>query len=226
MKRILIIEDDPAILKGLAIGLREEHYDALQASNGDDGYQMAKKENLDLIILDLMLPGKNGREICQDLRKDGIGTPILILSVKKGEIDKVTLLEIGADDYMTKPFSMRELLARIRALLRRKGEITMDIEEYSFGAVHVDFKKMEATKVGRTLKLTAREFKLLKFLIQHEREAVSRDMLLDEVWGYESYPDTRTVDNFILSLRKKIETDPAYPKHLLTIPTVGYKFVK
>jgi len=178
------------------------------------------------IILDIMLPRKNGQDICRDLRREGNSTPILMLTSKKQETDKVLGLELGADDYVTKPFGIRELLARIKALLRRKGEITKVIDEYSFGGVQIDFKKLEASKNGQPLKLTAKEFKVLKFLIQHEREAVSRDMLLDEVWGYESYPDTRTVDNFVLSLRKKIENDPSDPQHLLTIPTVGYKFVK
>jgi DNA-binding response OmpR family regulator len=226
MKRILIVEDDPAILKGLATTLKGEHFEVLTATDGEEGYQMAQRENIDLIILDVMLPRKNGQDICRDLRKEGNQTPILMLTSKKKETDEVLGLELGADDYVTKPFSIHKLLARINALLRRKGVIAKDIEAYSFGNVQVDFKKMEASKNGKPLKLTAREFKVLKFLIQHEREAVTRDMLLDEVWGYESYPDTRTVDNFILSLRKKIEDDPSNPTHLLTIPTVGYKFVK
>jgi len=226
MKRILIVEDDPAILKGLATTLKAEHFEVLTAADGEQGYQAAKRENVDLIILDIMLPRKNGQDICRDLRREGNSTPILMLTSKKQETDKVLGLELGADDYVTKPFGIRELLARIKALLRRKGEITKVIDEYSFGGVQIDFKKLEASKNGQPLKLTAKEFKVLKFLIQHEREAVSRDMLLDEVWGYESYPDTRTVDNFVLSLRKKIENDPSDPQHLLTIPTVGYKFVK
>ncbi len=226
MKRILIVEDDPAILKGLATTLKAEHFEVLTAADGEEGYQAAKRENVDLIILDIMLPRKNGQDICRDLRREGNSTPILMLTSKKQETDKVLGLELGADDYVTKPFGIRELLARIKALLRRKGEITKVIDEYSFGGVQIDFKKLEAAKNGQPLKLTAKEYKVLKFLIQHEREAVSRDMLLDEVWGYESYPDTRTVDNFVLSLRKKIENDPSDPKHLLTIPTVGYKFVK
>jgi two-component system alkaline phosphatase synthesis response regulator PhoP len=226
MKRILIVEDDPAIRKGLSAALKDEPYEVLMAADGEEGYRAAKRENLDLIILDIMLPGKSGQDICRDLRREGSFIPILMLTSKKQETDKVLGLELGADDYVTKPFGIRELLARIKALLRRKGEITREIEEYSFGTVHADFKKLEASKNGKPLKLTAREFKVLKFLIQHEREAVTRDRLLDEVWGYEAYPDTRTVDNFILSLRKKIEDDPSNPTHLLTIPTVGYKFVK
>ena len=187
---------------------------------------MAKHENIDLIILDLMLPEKNGQEICRDLRKEGINTPILMLTSKKQEMDKVLGLEMGADDYMTKPFSIRELIARIHALLRRKWKIMKEIEDYSFGDVEIDFKKQEATKRKKPLKLSSREFEILKYFAQHEGEVVTREMLLNDVWGYENFPTTRTIDNFILSLRKKIEDNHSAPKHLLTIHTSGYKFVK
>jgi DNA-binding response OmpR family regulator len=226
MKRILIVEDDAAILKGLESALGEEHYQILTASDGEKGYQAARRENVDLIILDLMLPKKNGEEVCRDLRRDGIATPILMLTSKTGEMDKVLGLELGADDYVTKPFSIRELQARIKALLRRGGDISKEIDEYSFGNIYVDFRKMEATKNRKPISLTAKEFEILKFFIQHESEVVSRDMLLDKVWGYEQFPTTRTVDNYILSLRKKIESDPSEPRHLLTVHTAGYKFVK
>ena len=226
MKRILIIEDDPAILKGLEASLREEHYAVLTAMDGEKGYQMAKHENIDLIILDVMLPSKNGQDVCRDLRSDGVNTPILMLTSKKQEMDKVLGLELGADDYVTKPFSIRELHARIKALLRRKSELKKDIEECSFGEVYVDFKKQEATKKNKPLKLSAKEFEILKYFARREGEVVTRDMLLDDVWGYETFPTTRTVDNYILILRKKIESNPAKPKHLLTVPTAGYKFVK
>lgn len=226
MKRILIIEDDPAILKGLIASLEEEHYEVLTATDGQRGYELGKRENIDLIVLDIMLPNKNGQEVCSDLRKDGINTAILMLTSKKQEMDKVLGLELGADDYVTKPFSVRELLARIKALLRRKAELKKEIDEYTFGNVHADFKKQEATKKGKPLKLSTKEFEILQYLIQHESEVVTREMLLDDVWGYESYPTTRTVDNYVLSLRKKIEDNPSKPKHLLTIHTAGYKFVK
>ncbi len=226
MKRILIIEDDPAILKGLEASLREEHYEILTATDGEQGFKMGKRENIDLIILDIILPKKNGQEICRDLRKDGVNTPILMLTSKKGEMDKVLGLELGADDYVTKPFSIRELHARIKALLRRKAELKKDIDEYGFGDVHVDFKKQEATKKSKSLKLSAKEFEILKYLVQHEGEVVTREMLLNDVWGYEVTPTTRSVDNYVLSLRKMIETDPSKPKHLLTVHTAGYKFVK
>ena len=226
MKRILVIEDDPAILKGLTASLNEEQYEVVSASEGEQGYRMAKRENIDLIILDIMLPGKNGQDICRDLRKDGVNTPILMLTSKKQETDKVVGLELGADDYVTKPFSMRELLARVRALLRRSTDVRKDVEEYSFGVIHLDFKKQEALKKNKPIELSAMEFKILKYFIQREREVVTRDQLLDEVWGYENFPTTRTVDNYILTLRKKIEETPAKPKHLLTVHKSGYKFVK
>jgi len=226
MKRILIIEDDPAILTGLADSLQEEHFEVLTEDDGEIGYQEAKKENIDLIILDLMLPSKNGIDICKDLRKDGINTPILMLTVKKEEMDKVLGLEIGADDYVTKPFSIRELIARIKALLRRKVEMNKEIEEYSFGKISIDFKKQEAIKNSKPFELSTSDFKILKYFIQREGEIITRDQLLDNVWGYENFPTTRTVDNHILTLRKKIEDDPSHPAHLLTIHKAGYKFVK
>ena len=226
MKRILLIEDDPAISMSLTDSLRDQHFDVLTAADGERGYQIARRENVDLIILDLMLPGKNGEEICKELRDAGVNIPILMLTSKSGEMDKVLGLDLGADDYVTKPFSLRELHARIRALLRRKPEMKKEIEEYSFGDVYVDFKKQEASKNKRPLDLSSREFETLKYFIQHESEVVTRDMLLDEVWGYERFPTTRTVDNYVLSLRKKIESNPSRPKHLLTIHTSGYKFVK
>ncbi|MEE9288031.1 MAG: response regulator transcription factor [Bacteroidota bacterium] len=226
MKKILVVEDDPAILKGLEASLQAEHYEVLAATDGEKGYQMGKRENIDLIILDLMLPKKHGQDVCRDLRRDGVNTPILMLTSKKQELDKVLGLELGADDYVTKPFSTRELLARIKALLRRKVELKKDIDEYAFGNVHVDFRKQEAIKKNKTLKLSAKEFEILKYLVLHESEVVTRDMLLDDVWGYETFPTTRTVDNYVLSLRKKIEDNPSKPKHLLTIHTAGYKFVK
>lgn len=226
MKRILIIEDDAAILRGLETALAREHYDVLPIPDGERGYQCAKREHPDLIILDVMLPGKNGTDICRDLRAGGDNTPILMLTSKKEETDKVLGLELGADDYVTKPFSVRELLARIRALLRRAGEAARDIETYSFGNVEIDFRKQEARRDDKPIPLSVRELAVLKFLIQHEGEVVPREMLLNEVWGYETYPTTRTVDNYILSLRKKIEDEGSPPKHLLTVYTAGYKFVR
>lgn len=227
MKRILIIEDDPAILKGLCISLEEEHYQVFTASDGEDGYQLAREENFDLIILDLMLPGKNGQEICRDLRGQDVKTPIIMLTSKKEESDKVLGLELGADDYVTKPFSVRELQARIKALLRRTSLASNICQEScSFGSVHINFKRQEATKKDQPIKLSVKEFEILRFFIDHEQEVVQRDLLLNEVWGYDIFPTTRTVDTFILNLRKKIEDDPAHPRHLITIHGAGYKFIK
>ena len=226
MKKILIVEDDPAILKGLASSLKAEGYDIVSASDGEEGYKFGKTLNIDMIILDVMLPKKNGFEICRDLRKDNVNTPVLMLTSKKEEIDKVLGLEIGADDYMTKPFSVRELQARIKAILRRNSEITKSVDEINFDGISLDFKKMEAHKNHEPIKLSSLEFKILKYLIEKEGEVISRETLLDDVWGYESFPTTRTVDNYILSIRKKIEDNPSEPTHILTMHKSGYKFVK
>jgi len=226
MKRILIIEDDPAISKGLVDAMKEEHYEVVSEEDGEKGFKFAQNENIALIILDLMLPSKNGIEICTDLRKKGINTPILMLTSKKEEMDKVLGLEVGADDYVTKPFSVRELLARVKALLRRKQEIVREIEEYAFGLVQIDFKKQAAIKNNKPIDLSTTEFKILKYFIEHEGEVVTRDNLLDKVWGYDVFPTSRTVDNYILSIRKQIEENPSEPKHLVTVPKAGYKFVK
>ena len=226
MKKILVIEDDPAILKGLEESLRTENYQVITSSDGEDGFKKAKKEKIDLILLDIMLPNKNGIDICRDLRRDKVETPILMLTSKKEEMDKVLGLEIGADDYVTKPFSIRELHARIKALLRRSTEVVSEIEEISFGKVHVDFKKHEALKNKKKVEMTVMEFKILKYFAQREGTVVTREMLLNDVWGFENYPTTRTVDNFILSLRKHIEDDSSAPKHLLTVHKAGYKFIK
>jgi DNA-binding response OmpR family regulator len=226
MKRILIIEDDPAILAGLQLSLREENYEVLGIDDGLAGYEAARKENIDLIILDLMLPGKSGNEICSDLRKAGVETPILMLTARKLETDKVLGLELGADDYVTKPFGIPELKARIKALLRRRSPMRKDLEDDVFGEVRVDFRRQEAFRAEKALRLSAREFAILKYFLQREGEVVSRQMLLSDVWGYEVQPTTRTVDNFILTLRKKIEKNPSKPEHLLTLHAAGYKFLK
>lgn len=226
MKKILVIEDDPAIRKGLEESLKTENYQVLSTGDGDDGYAKARKEKVDLIILDIVLPGRNGIEVCRDLRAEKIQTPILMLTSKTEEIDKVLGLEIGADDYVTKPFSIRELHARIKALLRRKPEIVNDLDELTFGKLHIDFKKYEAYKSRKKIDLTVMELKILKYFAQREGEVVTREMLLDDVWGFETFPTTRTVDNYILSLRKHIEDDHAAPKHLITVHKAGYKFIK
>jgi len=226
MQNLLIIEDDPATLMGLEETLKEENFNVSTVMSGRMGYDKALTGEYDLIILDLMLPEKSGIDICKDLRKKGVNTPILMLTGKKEEIDKVIGLEIGADDYVTKPFSVRELVARVRAILRRPKEVKSDIDEFSFGDMYLNFKGREAKKGNQPIELSSMEFKLMKYFIQREGEVIERDILLNEVWGYENYPSTRTVDNFILNLRKKIENDHSNPKHLLTIHGAGYKFVK
>lgn len=226
MKKILIIEDDPAIRTGLTETFTTEGYNVSDAETGTKGFELAGKHDFDLIVLDLILPGKDGIEICKDLRSDGVKTPIIMVTSRKEEIDKILGLEIGADDYVTKPFSIRELLARVKALIRRSTYEPGDIEEVAFANLKIDFKKQEMLKGENPVRLSATEYRILHYFIDHEGEVISRDKFLDEVWGYDSYPTTRTVDNYILSLRKKIEDDPAKPKHLLTIHKVGYKFVK
>ncbi len=226
MNKILIIEDDPAITMGLVDSLAEEHYEISSEQDGEKGFQKALRENYDIILLDIILPSKNGIDICRDLRNKGINSAILMLTSKKDEMDKVLGLEIGADDYVTKPFSIRELKARIKALLRRKVEIIQDVEEYSFGNIKINFKKFEAYKNNKPIQLSSTEYKIMKYFIQHEGEVVSRDKFLDDVWGYDAYPTTRTVDNYILSLRKLIEDDPSNPQHIITVHKVGYKFVR
>jgi DNA-binding response OmpR family regulator len=224
VKNILLIEDDPAISNGLTEALKAEFYNVTTASDGETGYNTARKSSFDLILLDLMLPFKDGYEICRELRKEGLPTPIIMLTSKREEIDKLIGLEIGADDYMTKPFSLKELLARIKAVLRRSQAAPLEVEEISFKNININFKKQEAFKNGTNVKLSATEFKIIKYFLQHEGEVISRNQFLDDVWGYESFPTTRTVDNYILSIRKKLEDDPANPYHFLTIHSAGYKF--
>jgi DNA-binding response OmpR family regulator len=224
MKRILIVEDDKAILRGLVDSLKTEHFDIETSSDGEEGLAFAERRKFDLIILDVMLPGINGFEICKQLRSEKVKTPILMLTGKGEEIDKVMGLELGADDYVTKPFSIKELVARVKALLRRQAEVHSSLSEATFGEIYVDFKKQEATKGKKKIDLTAKEFQLLKYFVEREGEVISRDQLLDSVWGYDALPTTRTVDNYILSLRKKIEKNPSTPKHLITVHTAGYKF--
>jgi len=223
VKKILVIEDDAALASGLAENLKSEHYAVEISSDGEEGFRRAKKKNIDLIILDLMLPMMNGEDVCRSLRKDGINTPIIMLTSKKEEASKVLGLELGADDYVTKPFSLLELNARIKAILRRQAQNSECLDGFSFGNVKVDFKKHGVVKKGKQLKFCEREFKLLKYLIEHRGEVVTRDMVLDEVWGYENFPTTRTVDNYILTIRHKIEDNPSKPKFILTVHTSGYK---
>lgn len=227
MKKILIIEDDKAFLDTLITALEMENFKVLSSMDGGEGYQIATQEKFDLIVMDLMLPTMTGMEICKELRKREILTPIMMLSgKKKEEVDKVLGLELGADDYLLKPFGIKEFLARINAILRRTQARETDIAEFAFGDVYIHFKKQIARKAGKDISLTSKEFGLLQFLISHEGEVVSRNTLLNKVWGYDKYPTTRTVDTFVHNIRKKIEDDPSSPAHLITIPWTGYKFQK
>ena len=225
MTRVLVVEDDAAILKGLTDNLEAESYDVLTAMDGEAGYALLEKEEPDLVILDLMLPKLSGYEICQRARSEGMTVPILMLTARGTESDRVHGLDLGADDYVTKPFSVRELLARVRALLRRGQSADAVPDELEFDDVVVDFRSFEARKGGEVIKLTRKEFGTLRFLAGRRGEVVRRDELLREVWNYKRYPTTRTVDNHVASLRSKIEKDPSDPRHLLTVHRVGYKLV-
>ena len=222
---ILIIEDDISILRGLKDNLTFEGYSVLYSADGQEGLQIALEKHVDLLLLDIMLPGMNGYEICRRLKKEKPELPIIMITARGSEMDKVGGLDMGADDYLTKPFSIPELLARIRAVLRRSIADQNDIEKYSFAEITLDFVKFQAFVKDEEIKLTSREFALMKYFIQHEGEVIHRHDLLDKVWGYDVTPTTRTVDNYILDLRKKLEEDPAKPKHILSVRGVGYKFV-
>ena len=221
---ILIIEDDPRMQKVLRRIFVEEHYTVFVAGDGQTGLDLFRKERPLAVVLDLILPGISGRELCQTFKTISNETPVVVLSAISEVVDKVLLLELGADDYVTKPFSPRELTARVQAAIRRRRKpATPSI--YRFGDCEIDFKSMNARNKGNPLVLTAHEFKLLKFFTENIDFVLTREVLLNEVWGYNSYPTTRTVDNQILKLRQKLEPDPANPKHLLTIYGAGYKFV-
>jgi DNA-binding response OmpR family regulator len=224
-QRILIIEDEPDLLRGLALNIKAEGYVVFTASRGDKGMEQALSERPDLVLLDIMLPGKSGLDVCRELRRKGFDAPIIMLTAKAEEVDRVVGLEIGADDYVTKPFGVRELLARIRVRLRRRGPVAEPGSKLTFGLVEVEFDRHEATRKGRRVDLTGKEFEVLRLLARHRGEIVTRDRLLNEVWGYESYPTTRTVDNQILRLRQKLEENPSDPRYILSVYGEGYKFV-
>ena len=224
MTSILIVEDEESILMALEDDLALEGYEIAAAKDGLQGLSMAKEKKYDLIILDIMLAKMDGFEVCKQLRQAGVGTPILMLTAKSQEIDKVLGLELGADDYVTKPFSPRELLARVKAILRRAQGDQDPIEVYRFGDVEIDFRKYEAKKNGQPISLTTLEFSLIGFLIKHEDQVVSRSAILDAVWGEEVYVLPKTVDTHIGHLRKKIEDDPGDPKHIIGVRGMGYKF--
>ena len=222
--RILIVEDESDQLRGLELNIKADGYAVLSAQRGDEGLETALRERPDLVLLDVMLPGMTGFDVCRELRRKGFEAPIIILTAKSEEVDRVVGLEIGADDYVTKPFGIRELLARIRVRLRRRMP-AIDSAVLRFSDVEVDFEKQEATRCGIRIDLTGKEFDVLRLLAENRGRIVTRDRLLDEVWGYEHYPTTRTVDNHILRLRQKIEANPSDPRHILSVYGEGYKFV-
>jgi len=227
MKKILIIDDDRALRQTLAAALETERYEVGEASDGREGLNKALQGNYDLVVLDVVMPMIGGLEVCRKLRESGRQIPVIIMSgQKKKEVDKVLGLELGGDDYLTKPFGTEEFIARVHAVLRRSRSEVPEIEDCSFGDVDIDFRKKTATKGGQDLHLTAREFSLLKLLAACEGQVVSRETILGKVWEYEKFPTTRTIDTFMYNLRRKVEDDPAAPKHLVTVPWSGYKFQK
>jgi len=225
MHKILIVEDQSDLAKGLAINFAKEGYSVSKADTGEKALEMVIKENPDLIVLDVMLPGMSGLDVCRELRAKSIEIPIIMLTAKGDEIDRVVGLELGADDYMAKPFSLRELLARVRVRLRRQPPQPELLPQYRFGQVLIDFEKYRATVRNKPVELTQKEFEIMRFLVRNRDVVLSRERLLDEVWGYDTYPTTRTVDTHILKLRKKLEKDPANPEYILSIYGGGYKFI-
>jgi DNA-binding response OmpR family regulator len=223
MPRILIVDDEPEMVRGLQDNLRFEGYQTLTAGDGARALALAVSETPDLIVLDLMLPGQSGWEVCQALRQRGLDIPIIMLTARGEEADQVRGLELGADDYVTKPFSLRELLARIRAVLRRPGP-RRAVESFAFGEARLEPRTRRAWKAGREVGLTRKEFELLRYLVENPSEVLTRERLLNAVWGYERFPTTRTVDTHVLRLRQKFETDPERPAHILTVHGQGYRF--
>jgi DNA-binding response OmpR family regulator len=225
MSVVLVIEDDPAILRGIADNLVFEKYEVLTASDGEAGYRVARDRRPDAVILDLMLPRMSGYEVCRKLRDEGATMPIIILTARGDEADRVLGLDIGADDYVTKPFGVRELLARLRAVLRRAQSVARGERLLRFDDIEVDFRSHELRRDGQLIEATRKEIGLLRFLSSRPGEVIRRDALLEAVWGYTAETTTRTVDNHVALLRAKIEVDPKSPRHLVTVHGVGYKWV-
>ena len=224
MPRILIVDDEPAIVRGLEDNLRFEGYETLAATSGEEGLARALGEAPDLVLLDVMMPARSGWEVCRELRQRGVDVPIIMLTARGEEVDRVRGLELGADDYVTKPFSLRELLARVRAVLRRPGP-RQKFEALAFGEVRVHRRGRRVTRGGREVRLTRKEYDLLVYLAEHQGDVVTRERLLDEVWGYERFPTTRTVDTHVLRLRRKLEADPDRPRLIHTVHGQGYRLL-
>jgi DNA-binding response OmpR family regulator len=225
MTKVLVVEDDPGILRTVADNLRFDDYDVITAMDGETAYALQQAQPVDLIVLDLMLPRMSGQELCRRLRMEDIHVPVLVLTARGEEADRVAGLDMGADDYVVKPFSVPELMARIRALLRRASSAASQPAVLTLGQVEVDFRRYVAIRSGQTIDLTRKEFAVLRFLASREDTVVTRDELLNKVWGLDAYPVTRTVDNHIASLRAKLEADPSRPVYIQTVHGVGYKFV-
>ncbi len=223
--KILIVEDEPNMVAGLRDNFEYEGYEVITAGDGVEGLERAFADSPDLVVLDVMMPRMSGLDVCRQLKARRPSIPVIMLTARGQEVDKVVGLELGADDYVTKPFSIRELLARVKAVLRRARTLPREQEHLSFGDVEVDLRKHQVQRRGQAVEFSAKEFQLLKYFLCHPGEALSRDRLLDEVWGYERYPTTRTVDAHIVRLRQKLEPNPEEPRFILTVHGVGYKFV-
>lgn len=223
--RILVIEDEPNMVAGLRDNFEFEGYEVITACDGVEGLQRALEDAPDLVVLDVMMPRMSGLEVCKQLRAKRASLPIIMLTARGQEVDKVVGLELGADDYVTKPFSIRELLARVKAILRRSAASPKDKEQHSFGDVEVDLRRLRVFKAGKALDVSSKEFELLKYFICHSGETLSRDRLLEDVWGYDNYPTTRTVDTHLVRLRQKLEPNPEQPQYFLTVHGTGYRFV-
>ena len=223
--KILVVEDEPNMVAGLRDNFEFEGYQVITATDGVEGLQKALDESPDLVVLDVMMPRMSGLEVCKQLRAKRASLPIIMLTARGQEVDKVVGLELGADDYVTKPFSIRELLARVKAILRRAATGPKNQEHHSFGDVEVDLRRCRVVKSGKLLDVSSKEFELLKYFISHSGETLSRDRLLEDVWGYDNFPTTRTVDTHLVRLRQKLEPDPEQPQYFLTVHGTGYRFV-
>jgi two-component system, OmpR family, alkaline phosphatase synthesis response regulator PhoP len=224
VKRLLLVEDEPGLVLTLSDRLAREGYAVESSADGESGLERATREPFDLLLLDVMLPRVNGFDVLRELRRRGIETPVIMLTARGQTVDKVVGLKLGADDYVTKPFEMVELLARVEAKLRRVPATPHPVDGHQFGEVRVDFRRAEVTREGQPLELSAREFQLLKYFLEHRGATLTREELLNEVWGYNSMPSTRTVDVHVAWLRQKIEPNPRHPQFILTVHGLGYKF--
>ena len=225
MAKILIVEDEPNMVAGLRDNFEFEGHQVITAPDGVAGLERALSESPDLVILDVMMPRMSGLDVCRQLKSKKPSVPIIMLTARGQEVDKVVGLELGADDYVTKPFSIRELLARVKAVLRRAGAASKEQEKYAFGEVEVNVRSCQVSKKGKAVDFSSKEFELLKYFLHHPGETLSRDRLLEEVWGYDRFPTTRTVDAHIVRLRQKVEPRPEEPRFILTVHGTGYKFV-